>query len=77
MIATNFNMGPVINFVVERIGWVFTQLQNIEFLGTNMLAFWLTLSVIGVMLPILFTIAKGTTYKVGKGEIKGNDNRAK
>ena len=77
MILTQFNLAPVVNFVVQKIGWVFGELQSFEMLGTNMLAFWLTLSVIGVMIPILFTIAKGTSYKMGKAEIKEHDNRAK
>lgn len=63
-------IGPVINFIVEKIIWVFNMLQDIEFLGTNLLAFSLTILLLGVLLPILFTIAKGTTYNVAKIEMR-------
>lgn len=68
MIGTYFNIAPVINFIVEKIGWVFGELQSYEILGTNMLAFWLTLAVIGVMVPIIFTISKSVTYKAARSE---------
>ena len=68
MIITYFNIAPVINFIVEKIGWVFGELQSYEILGTNMLAFWLTLAVIGVMVPIIFTISKSVTYKAARNE---------
>ena len=68
MIITYFNIAPVINFIVEKIGWVFGELQSYEILGTNMLAFWLTLAIIGVMVPIIFTISKSVTYKAARSE---------
>lgn len=70
MIGTAFNLGPVINFIIEKIGWVFGELQSFEILGTNMLAFWLTLSVIGVLLPIIFTIGKSIHVPNQNGHIE-------
>lgn len=71
---TQFNLGPIIQFIINGIMSIFNQLQNIEFLGTNMLQFLVTLLIIGTMIPLLFTLARGTTYKVGKREMrKKND----
>lgn len=59
---TQFNLGPIIQFVINGIMSIFSQLQNIEFLGTNMLQFSVTLMIIGTMVPLIITIAKSFSF---------------
>ena len=67
------------NFVtwfISQIGTMFTQcfsiLQNITFLGTNLLSVILTILILTALLPIIFTIAPTNSlskgYKYGVSE---------
>lgn len=49
-------MAEVINFIISGIMDAFDKMMDIEFLGTNMLAFALTITILGILIPIIFTV---------------------
>lgn len=59
------DLAPIINFIVSGILQVFTWMENVRFLGTNLLTFCVTILVLGTLLPLLFTIQKNSTNMVG------------
>lgn len=61
------DLGPIIEFIVNGVMSVFDAMQDFEFLGTNLLAFCITIMILGVLIPIIFTI--------GRGFIIPNENR--
>lgn len=63
MIQANFDLGGVITFIINNILYMLESLDNIEFLGTTMLKFSLTLMILGILIPVIFTIARGMTIK--------------
>lgn len=74
MIATTFDLGSIITFITNGILQIWNFMSNIEFLGTNLLKFSLTLFILSIMLPILFTIARSMGYKTSK-EIRVKERR--
>lgn len=73
MIATTLqNFGDYITFIIDGILAIFNQLANIEFAGTNMLRFSLTIMIIGTAIPILFSLTNFRKFRTGK-EKRKND----
>lgn len=51
-------MSDILNLIIGIIERCFEIMEDIEFLGTNLLKFNLTLLLIGITLPILITLVK-------------------
>lgn len=48
--------------------WVFSTLDNIQFLGTSLLKFILIIFIISVLIPIILTISKSSSSLVSRSE---------
>lgn len=61
-------MNEVIDLIVTGITRCYQILANFEILGTNMLTFLITLTIIGAMLPIILTIAQSSRNIVERAD---------
>lgn len=56
----------IIDMISNLIWWFFGRLENIKFFNTNLLQFSVTILVLSVLIPVLFTIIKSGTNTIGK-----------
>lgn len=49
-------MGEIIDLLISLIMRLFQVMESIEFLGTNLLKFSLTIMLIGIIIPLIYTI---------------------
>lgn len=64
-------MEEVLNFLLSVFGFPLTILSQIEFFGTNLLQFSISLLVIGVMLPIVLALGKSVLRGTNPSDSKG------
>lgn len=67
MDITNF-MSWFINQVVNMFTWFFGILDSITFAGTSLLKVCITVSILGILIPVLLTIAQNFSIKSSPSE---------
>ena len=60
------NINGIMNMFFYIIREAYSNLENIEFWGINMLEFSITIFILSVVIPIIFTIVKSGTSTIGK-----------
>ena len=56
----------IINWLISEILYIWNTMQNIEFLGTNLLVFTVTITILGAMMPVLITATQIHKTNVGR-----------
>ena len=59
-------VSKIIELLIDGILNTWTTMQNIEFLGTNLLVFTVTVAIMGVMIPLLITSLQVHKTNVGR-----------
>lgn len=54
----SLDLTDVLDFIINKIAAIFDFMSRIEFLGTNLLIFTITIFIIGAILPVLLTLIK-------------------
>ena len=67
-------MEQVLGFLLTVFIIPFELMSQIEFLGTNLFQFSVSLLVIGVMLPIVISLGKSILVGTNKSDVSGGKN---